>query len=329
MHPLRPFLRLCSLCIAMAALPGASITHAAGFPERPIRLIVGFPAGGGADFVARQVATSLGQALGASVVVDNKPGANGSIAASDVARAPADGYTLLLGVTASQSISPALSQKLPYDVARDFTPITEVGFTPLVLVVSPTMPVKTPADFIRFVANAPDKVTYGSAGIGNITHMAGELFSQSTGAVKLTHVPYKGSAQVITDLLGGHVAAYFDTLPSSLPFIKSGQLRAVGLTSRERSIAAPDIPTMEESGVANYEATAWYGVFGPAKLPEELTARLNAALSKGLGTPEARQSMVSRGVEPVLDSPEHFRAKLEADLMRWREVTRKAKITLD
>jgi tripartite-type tricarboxylate transporter receptor subunit TctC len=311
------------LCFAAAA------ASAAGYPERPIRLVVGFPAGGGADFIARQVAQNLGQVLGTSVVVDNKAGANGTLAAAEVARSPADGYTLLLGVTASQSISPVLSPKLAYDPLRDFTPITQVGFTPLVLVVNPKTPVKTVGEFIKYVNASSESVTYGSAGTGNITHMVAELFVQSTGTTKLRHIPYKGSSQVITDLIGGHIGAYFDTLPSSLPLIKSGQLRALAVTSSERAGAAPDIPTMHEAGVTNYHATTWFGVLGPAKLSPEVAERISEALRKSMGTPEGRQALTSRGVEPVLDAPAHFQAELEADLARWREVTRKAKITLE
>lgn len=320
---LRPALAACLLGVA------AATASAAGYPERPIRLLVGFPPGGGADFVARQVALSLGPALGTTVLVDNKPGANGTIAAAEVARAQADGYTLLLGVTASQSISPVLMPKLPYDPLRDFTPITEVGYSPLVLVVNPKMPAKTVAEFLRHVGASSTPVTYGSAGSGNITHMAAELFVQSAGATNLRHIPYKGSSQVITDLMGGHISAYFDTLPSSLPFIRSGQLRALGVTSRERAGVAPEIPTLRESGVPDYEATAWYGVFAPAKLNPDLVERIHEALRKSMGAQEARQAMTSRGVEPVLDTPAHFQAELQADLARWREVTRRTKITLD
>ena len=299
------------------------------FPERPIRLVVGFPPGGGADFVARQVAQNLGQALGASVVVENRPGANGTIAATDVSRSAADGYTLLLGATASQSISPALMPKLPYDPLRDFTPITMVGSTPLVLVVNPKMPARTVSEFLAQVSAGEKPLTYGSAGTGNITHMTAELFVQSTGATRLQHIPYKGSSQVITDLLGGHVGAYFDTLPSSLPFIRNGQLRALAVTSGERAGAAPQIPTMQESGVAGFNATTWFGVLAPAKLSAELTSRIHEALRTSASTPEARQALKDRGVEPVFDTPAHFQAELEEDLARWREVTRKAKISLD
>jgi len=320
---LRQTLAVCLLGVASAA------ANAAGYPERPIRLIVGFTPGGGADFVARQVARSLGTALGTTVLVDNKPGANGTIAAAEVARAPADGYTFLLGVTASQSISPVLMPKLPYDPLRDFTAITQVGYSPLVLVVNPKTPVKTVGEFLRHASASSAPVTYGSAGSGNITHMAAELFVQSTGATNLRHIPYKGSSQVITDLLGGHIGAYFDTLPSSLPFIRSGQLRALVVTSRERAAAAPEIPSMREAGVPDYEATAWYGVFAPAKLSPDLVERIHEALRKSMGTPEARQAMTSRGVEPVLDTPAHFQAELQSDLARWCEVTRRARITLD
>lgn len=312
----------CLLCVATAG-------NAAGYPARPIRLIVGFPPGGGADFVARQVAQHLAQALDASVIVDNKPGANGTLAAADVARTAADGYTLLLGVSASQSISPVLMPRLPYDPLRDFTPIIQVGYTPLVLVVNNRTPAKSVGEFVRYVNSSSEPVAYGSAGTGNITHMAAELFVQSTGTTQLRHIPYKGSNQVITDLMGGHIEAYFDTLPSSLPFIQGGQLRALGVTSDERSSAAPDIPTMREAGVAGYHATTWFGVFAPAGLNAQLSNRLYEAIRSRMGAPAARQALTMRGVEPVLDTPAHFRADLEADIARWREVTRKAKLSLD
>jgi len=323
----RRFLAFSLSCMALAAASPAGA--AAAFPDRPIRLVVGFPPGGGADFVAREVAIRLGQALNASVVVDNKPGANGVIAASEVARSPADGYTLLLGVSASQSISPVLMRKLPYDPMRDFTPISEVGFTPLVLVVNPSLPVKSVADFIAYVKASPEPVTYGSAGIGNVTHMAAELFVQSSGSSNMRHIPYKGSTQVITDLMGGRIGAYFDTLPSSLPFIQNKQLRALAVTGPQRASAAPEIPTMLEAGVPGYVATTWFGVFAPPALSPELANRLYEALRAGFASPEAKQGLTVRGVEPVLDAPEHFRSELEADIARWREVTRKANIVLD
>lgn len=311
------------------ALCAAGPASAAGYPEKPIRLVVGFPPGGGADFVAREVAQRLGAALKASVVVDNKAGANGIIAAAEVARAPADGYTLLLGVTASQSISPALSSKLPYDPLRDFTPITEVGYSPLVLVVNPKLPAKTLEDFLRYARNSKTPVPYGSAGTGNITHMAAELFVQKSGVSNFQHIPYKGSSQVITDLIGGRLDAYFDTLPSSLPFIQSGQLRAIAVTSPVRSATAQDIPTVQEAGVPGFQTTTWFGVLAPPKLSAALTDRIYAALREGMGTPDARRALSTRGVEPVLDTPAQFTAELQADLQRWRDVARKSKITLD
>lgn len=316
---------LCGLLLCMAA----TAATAAGFPDKPIRLVVGFPPGGGADWVARHTAQHLAQSLGATVIVDNKPGANGTLAAAEVARAPADGHTLLLGVTASQSISPVLMSKPPYDPLRDFTPITNIGFTPLVLVVNPKMPARTVGEFLQQINASKGPVAYGSAGTGNITHMAAELFVQSTGTTKLQHIPYKGSSQVISDLLGGHVSAYFDTLPSALPHIQSGQLRGLGVTSTERAGAAPHIPTMQEAGVPHYQATTWFGVLAPPRLPPELATRIQEALQGSMGTPDARQALVKRGVEPVLNTPAQFQAELEADLARWRDVTRKAKITLD
>ncbi|WP_286939985.1 Bug family tripartite tricarboxylate transporter substrate binding protein [Achromobacter sp. UBA4530] len=310
------------LCAAAPAI-------AADYPDRPIRLIVGFPPGGGADFVARQVAQRLGDALKTSVVVDNKAGANGTIAAAEVARAAPDGYTLLLGVTASQSISPALSPKLPYDPLRDFTPITQVGYTPLVLVVNPKLPARNLDEFLQYAKSRRTPVPYGSAGIGNITHMAAELFVQSSGVANFQHVPYKGSSQVITDLIGGRVEAYFDTLPSSLPLIQSGQLHALAVTSPARSDTARDIPTVQEAGVPGFQTTTWFGVLAPPKLDPALADRLYEALKRGMQAPDARQALVARGVEPVLDSPAQFSAELQEDLQRWREVARKADIKLE
>ncbi|MET0542696.1 MAG: tripartite tricarboxylate transporter substrate binding protein [Variovorax sp.] len=317
------------LCAAVACLGFATTAQSAGYPEKPIRLVVGFPAGGGADYVARQVAKNLSELLGQGVLVENKPGANGIIAATDVARAPADGYTLLLGVTATQSINPALYSKLPYDPLRDFTPITEVGFTPLVLVVNPKLPVRTVPEFIAYVKQNEGSLSFASAGNGNITHMAAELFIQSTGIQKLQHVPYKGSSQAITDLMGGQVTAYFDTLPSSMPFITSGQLRALGVSGGERSAAVPQVPTIQEAGVAGYEATAWFGLFGPAKMPAEVTNKLYQALRTSFAGTEAKQQMASRGIELVVDEPAHFGQMLKEDVARWKNVTTKAGITLE
>lgn len=314
---------LLSCVLGMAS----SLAQAGGYPDRPIRLVVGFPPGGGADYVARVVGQHLGETLGVSVVVENKPGANGTIAAGDVARMPADGYTLLLGVPASQSISPVLMPKLPYDPIRDFTAITNVGFTPLVLVVNSKTPAKSAGEFVKYVAASKDPVAYGSAGTGNITHMAGELFAQSTGLKKLRHIPYKGSSQVITDLIGGHVTAYFDTLPSSLPFIQSGQLRALGVTSGTRTSIAADIPTLKESGVTDYVVTTWFGILAPAKLNPEISEKIYQALRKGLDTADARKAFASRGIELVLDTPAQFQSTLAADIAQWREVTKKGNIT--
>ncbi|SEB21856.1 tripartite tricarboxylate transporter substrate binding protein [Variovorax sp. YR216] len=314
-----------SCLIGAAGFPA----QAAAYPERPVRLVIGFPPAGGADFVGRLVAQRMSQTLGGNVVVENKAGANGMIAAADVARSAADGYTLLLGVTASQSISPVLVAKPPYDPLRDFTPISMVGFTPLVLVVNPRLPARSVGEFVSYVKASKEPVPYGSAGIGNITHMAGELFVQTTGASQLRHIPYKGSGQVITDLIGGQVQAYFDTLPSSLPFIQSGQLRALAVTGQARSPAAPDIPTMREAGLTDYSPTTWFGVLAPPRLDSTIALQLSAALEQGFNDAESRKGLTARGVEPVLNSPAEFRTELEADLSRWRGVTRKAGITLD
>lgn len=311
------------LCYAAAlCLTPLIPTHAADYPERPIHLLVGFPPGGGADFVARQAAQRLGTALNTSVVVDNKPGANGTIAA-------ADGYTLLLAVTASQAISPALSPKLPYDPVRDFSPITELGYTPLVIVVNPKLPVKTLSDFLAYAKHASTPLTYGSAGVGNITHMAAAFFAQAAGIENFRHIPYKGSSQAVTDLIGGRIDVYFDTLPASLPFIQAGQLRALAVTGPARSASAPGIPTVAEAGVPGFETTTWFGLLAPAGLKPELAQRLADAMRQGMSPPAARQAMTSRGVEPVLDTPDKFMARMQTDLATWKAVAAKGHITLE
>jgi tripartite-type tricarboxylate transporter receptor subunit TctC len=317
------------LCAALAIAASTFAAHGAGYPDRAIRLVVGFPPGGGADYVARQVAKNLTQALGQNVVVENKPGANGIIATTFVAHAAPDGYTLLLGVTATQSINPNLYSTLPYDPVRDFTPVSNIGFTPLVLVVNPNLPVKNVPDFVQYVKAHKGPVYFASAGNGNITHMAAELFILSTGTSKLSHIPYKGSSPAITDMLGGRVSAYFDTLPSSMPFIRSGQLHALGVTSAQRATALPDLPTIQEQGVAGYEATAWFGVFGPASMDPAITNRLYEALHGSFDTPDARKLMENQGIEVVTDKPEHFNAMLKADVKRWHTVTTQAHIKLD
>jgi tripartite-type tricarboxylate transporter receptor subunit TctC len=325
---IRRVLRRGRVLLGLGFLSFALPLHAAE-PEGPIRLLVGFPPGGGADFVARQVARYLTQELGQNVIVENKPGANGIIAATEVAHAPPDGHTLLLGVTATQSINPALYSKLPYDPVHDFTPISDIGQTPMVLVVPPALPVKSVPDFIHYVKQHDGPVYFASAGNGNITHMAAELFILSTGTSKLSHIPYKGSSPAIVDLMGGRVSAYFDTLPSSMPFIRSGQLHALGVTSATRASALPDLPTIQEQGVPNYEATAWFGLFGPGKLDAGVTQRLYPALRHAFASPEARQAMASQGLEVDVDTPEQFDAMLKADLARWRTVTAQAHIKLD
>lgn len=321
----RRLLRLGALLAAAAcALPA----HAAN-SDGPIRLLVGFPPGGGADFVARQVARYLTQETGQSVIVENKPGANGIIATTEAAHAAPDGRTLLLGVTATQSINPNLYKKLPYDAIYDFTPITNIGSTPLVLVVPPSLPVKSVPDFIHYVKHHNGPVYFASAGKGNITHMAAELFILSTGIKNMVHVPYKGSSPAITDLLAGRVTAYFDTLPSSMPFIRSGQLHALGVTSVHRAQTLDSLPTIQEQGVKDYEATAWFGLFGPRGLSPAITQRLYQALHHAFDDPKARQMMANQGLEVDIDTPQQFSVMLKKDLARWHAVTSRAHITLD
>ena len=230
----------------------ASHASAQSYPSKPIRLLVGFPPGGGADYTARLMSMKLSEAFGQQVVVDNRPGANAIIASELVAKSPADGYTLLNAVSASHAINPNVYAKLPYDAVKDFAPVTEVALTPLILVVLPSLPVSNVKELIALAKSRPGELNFASAGAGNVTHLAAELFKSMTGT-SIVHVPYKGSAPALVDLMAGQISMYFDTMPSSLPHVRAGKLKALAVTSAQRSLAAPEIPTVAESGVPGFE----------------------------------------------------------------------------
>lgn len=299
----------------------------AAYPARPIRLVVPFPPGGPTDLVSRVIARRMSDELGQPVLVDNRPGANGNIGAEIVAKAPADGYTVLYN-TSSIALSPALYRKLGYDVKRDFAPVALTAMVPLVLEVNAQLPVHDVKAFIQYLKANPDKLTYGSAGNGNVTHLAAFMFLQAQG-LSAVHAPYKGSAPALTDLASGQVQFMADTINSSLPFIRDKRMRALAVTSATRSTQLPDVPTLAETVQPGFEVGAWQGMMVPAKTPPEIVRKLNAAALKALSHPDTRASLAAQGAEPRGSTPEAYGAYLGAEMTRWRKVVKDSGATLD
>ena len=282
------------------------------YPTKPIRLVVPFPAGGTTDILAREVGQTLSASLGQPVVIDNRPGAAGNIGSELVAKSAPDGYTLLMGTVGTHAINPSLYARLPYDHVADFAPVILVARVPNVLEVTPSLPVYSVADLIKLAKQSPGRINFASSGSGTSIHLSGELFKTMAG-VDMTHVPYKGSAPALTDLIGGQVQVMFDNLPSSLPQIKAGKLRAIAVTSTQRAPALPDVPTIAESGLPGFEATSWFGVVAPAGTPPAIVARLNADVNQWLQTPDAREKLLAQGAAAAGGSPEQFAAYIRAE----------------
>ncbi len=314
-------LALVTACIASGAFAQA-------YPNHSIRLVVPFPAGGTTDILARDVAKKLTDTLGQSVVVDNRPGAGGNIGADLVAKAPPDGYTLLMGTVGTHAINPSLYAKMPYDHIKDFVPVVLVAGVPNVLVVNPSVPVNSVADLIKLAKSKPGAINFASSGSGTSIHLSGELFKTMTG-VDMTHVPYKGSSPALTDLMGGQVQIMFDNLPSSLALIKSGKLRAVAVTSLKRAPALPDVPTVSESGVPGFEASSWFGILAPAGTPAPIVAKLNAEVNKWLQSPEGKEQLLAQGAEVAGGPPEQFVAHIRAETDKWAKVVKASGAKVD
>ena len=312
------------LAAAALGLPAAD-TVAQSFPAKPVRIVVGFPPGGGADFVARLVAQKLGDSLKQQIVVDNRAGANGIIASELVAKSPPDGYTLLLGVSATHAINPTVYANLPYDAVKDYVPVSEVALTPLILVVTPSLPVSNVRELVTLARAKPNQLNFASAGTGNVTHLAGELFKSMTG-IQITHVPYKGSSPAIVDLMAGQVMLYFDTMPSSLPHVRAGKLKGLAVTSAKRSGSAPEIPTVAESGVPGFETTSWFGVLAPAGTPAAIGEMLHREIVKALSTSDSLDRMKQQGLDSVLNSPSEFATVIRTDIEKWAKVIKDANI---
>ena len=301
---------------------------AQNFPTRPIRLIVPYAPGGNVDITARTIGPGLGEALGTSIVVDNRPGGGGNLGANLVARAAPDGYTLLMGSSGPLSINVIVFKDIPYDSVRDFAPVSSVHVVPLVLLASQKSPVTSVQDLIARAKAAPGKVTMASAGAGTTNHFAIELFASMTGTRPL-HVPYKGSGPALTELLGGQVETMVDQLTSSIGYIRDGRLKLLAVTGRKRSPALPNVPTLDESGLKGYEASTYIGIAAPAGIPQPVLKRLNDAVRKVMATPDVVEKLRALGTEPGASSPEEFRRMIADELGKWREVAKKSNLRFD
>ena len=291
------------------------------YPNHPIRLLVGLPPGGSTDAIARIVASKLGDALGQHVVVDNRTGASGLIASEIAARAPADGHTLLFGASFYSEVYASLERRLPYDPVRDFAPISLVTKVPNVLVVHPALPVRTVADFIAYAKSRPGKLNYASSGNGSSAHLSMELLKKQVG-IDVVHVPYKGAPQALVDLVAGEIGVMFGNVPSQIPHLKSGKTRALAVTGAIRNFQLPDVPTMIEAGVPDFEITVWYGVFTPARVPPAILSVLNSALIQSLAAPDVRQRMAVQGAEPTPTTRDEFAAFQKAEVAKWAKVVK-------
>lgn len=313
---------------SLTCLAYSTSAHAQqAYPSKPIRFISPFAPGGGNDIISRAVAQKLAENVKQQVIVDNRPGANGIIGTEMAARSAPDGYTVVL-IPSGHAVNASLHRKLPYDSIKDFTPITLVGSSPLILAVHPSLPVKSVKELAALAKARPGQLTYGSAGIGSSGHLGGALFEVLTGA-KMVHVPYKGMSLAITDVISGQVSLVFGTSASVMQHARSGRMRALATTGAQRATALPDLPTVAEAGVPGYEAGLWYGFVGPARIPPDIVRRLNGELVAVLKTPEVRERLASQGVEATPTTPEEFGRLLVSDLERWAKVVQRAGIRLE
>ena len=313
---------------AAAALALAAAPVRADYPDRPIHLVVPFPAGGGADILARTIMPRVARELGTTIVVENRPGAGGNVGAEYVARAAPDGYTLLYGTNGTHAINRALYGSLAFDPVRDFAPVSRMTQIAALVVVYPGLPVATVGELVAYAKANPGKVFFASAGNGTTSHLAGELF-RTVAQVDVVHTPYRGGALAANDLMGGHVAMMIDVMPNVLPLAKGGKLRALAVTTAARVPAAPEIPTVAESGLPGFEVSAWDGVLAPAGTPTAVIDRLNAAIRAALADPEVRAALVARGAQPVPGTPEAFARHIAAESEKWAQVVKKAGAKVD
>ncbi|MBX3589967.1 MAG: tripartite tricarboxylate transporter substrate binding protein [Burkholderiaceae bacterium] len=306
---------------ALSLLAAANVAVAQPYPTKPIRMVVPYPPGGSADMLARNLATSMSQDLGQPVVVENRPGAGTALGTREVAAAPGDGYTLMIGTVTSHAMNPALNPKIGYDPVKDFTPIAPVATIPFALVAKNTLPVKSYGELIALSRAKPGTLTYASAGVGTSNHLAGELLQSMTG-VKLNHVPYKGSAPALNDLLGGHVDMMFDLVLTATKQVQAHSVRALAVTSAKRSPQMPDVPTFAELGLPAYDVSAWFGIFAPAGVPRDVVAKLEASIHSAMKSPEMKKQLAASGVDPMEGSAADFATLVGADYRKWADVIR-------
>jgi tripartite-type tricarboxylate transporter receptor subunit TctC len=297
------------------------------YPARPIRLIVPYPPGAGTDTIARTVGQKLGESLGQQIVVENRGGGGGVIGTDAVAKSPPDGYTMGL-VTSTFAMTPTL-QKLPYDPVRDFVPLILLAAVPNILVVHPILPARSVKELIALARARPGELTYATSGTGTVSHLLTEWLRSMVGGMQIVHIPYKGNAQALTDLLGGHVSMLFSALPSAMPYLTSNRVRPIAITSRSRSAAVPQVPTFIESGVPDFEFSSEFGLLMPARTPREIIVRLNQELARILRLSDVRERLATQGAEPVGNSPEEYAVAIKADLARWAKVVAAAGIRAD
>ena len=310
------------LALLGSGLPAAHAASAADYPASTIKLVIPYPPGGPTDLVGRLVAISMGESLKQTIFIDNKPGASGMVGAAQVAKAQPDGYTLLANASL-QVINPSVYDKVPYDSFNDFAPITQIVDVPLVLVVNSELPVSNVQELVAYLKKSKASINFGSAGNASSQHLSGELFKLKTG-IAMQHVPYKGSSPALTDLMGGQIQLMFDSMPSAMPFITSGKLKALAVTTAKRSSSLPQIPTMQESGIADYATSTWYGLWAPKNTPPEIVGKLSQAAQQALRKPEVAAQYQRMGAEPVGSSPQEFLAYMRSEEKKWAEIVKRS-----
>lgn len=313
--------------LLLLALAGGAFAQAQ-YPVKPMRMIIPYPPGGGTDILGRPIAKLLGDKLGQQVLIDNRGGASGMVGAEIAARSPADGYTILMSTSGEVALNVALYPKMNYDPIKDFTPVTQVGISPLVLVSHPSLPVKDVKDYVALAKRQPGSISYSSIGAGSAQHMAGEWMRLLTG-INIIHVPYKGGGPQMTDLLGGHSPSGFLALPVAAPNIKNGRIRAVGMTSAKRSSAFPDVPTFAESGMPGFEVSQWWAILVPRGTPNDIVAKLHAEISVIVKNAEMKGRMAELGVDPVGGTPEQLGELVRTEIAKFKKIVADAKITLN
>ena len=310
--------------LAAALALGAAMPAALAQSSKPIRLVVPFPAGGATDLFARTLSQKMGERLGTSIVIDNKPGAGGSLGSDMAAKATADGQTLLFTTTSTHSIGPAIGAKLPYDTVRDFTPIAHVGNAPSIMLVPNSSPAKTVKEWIEYAKKNPGKLNYASSGNGTIVQLTAELFKAQAG-VFVTHIPYKGTGLAIPDLVTGQLDVLFDSLPTGMPHVRDGRLRALAVTTLKRTPLAPDLPPVADT-LPGFESSTWFGLYGPKGLPADVVNRVNTAANQALSDPEVRAKLTTLGIEPVTSTPAQFAKMVADDQAKWKRIIAERKI---